>query len=109
MEPPAWIRDLWIGLAAVAGGVTALSFREWKQMRRAEILMVLFVGAAFAIFVAPWVAHAIFRLPVSDTRGTAAIVYIMGSGSNALLPWIITRFKRLWGNGLAARVEEPVE
>lgn len=106
MEHP-WLRDVWTGLAALAGGVTALSFREWRQMRTSEILMTVFVGVSFAIFVAPWVAHNLFGIGPNDTRAVAAVVYVMASGSNILVPVLIERFRRAFGANGVQKQEGP--
>ena len=85
-------------MAALAGAVTALAFRPWKKMSGMEIGLTLFVGFSFAIFVSPWVAHTIMRVPANEPRAASFITYIMGAGSNILLPYIIKRFERLLGS-----------
>lgn len=106
-QPPFSLRDLWMGLAALAGGITALSFREWRQMRTREILMTVFVGVSFAIFVAPWVAFRVFGIDDGDTQALAAIVYVMASGSNILVPVLIDWVRRSFGANGNRNKQEP--
>ncbi|WP_069338320.1 hypothetical protein [Sphingobium yanoikuyae] len=84
-------------MAALAGAVTALAFRPWKKMTGLEIALTLFVGFSFAIFVSPWVAHSIMQVPANEPRAASFITYVMGAGSNILLPRIIQFFERLLG------------
>lgn len=85
-------------MAALAGAVTALAFRPWKQMTRLEICLTLFVGFSFAIFVSPWVAHSVIHVPADEPRAASFITYVMGAGSNILLPKVIAFFERLLGS-----------
>ncbi|WIW88947.1 hypothetical protein K3M67_02915 [Sphingobium sp. V4] len=84
-------------MAALAGAVTALAFRPWKKMTGMEIGLTLFVGFSFAIFVSPWVAHSIIKVPAAEPRAASFITYIMGAGSNILLPRLIQLIERLLG------------
>ncbi|QJR01139.1 hypothetical protein HH800_02345 [Sphingobium yanoikuyae] len=84
-------------MAALAGAVTALAFRPWKKMTGVEVALTLFVGFSFAIFVSPWVAHSIMHVPADEPRAASFITYVMGAGSNILLPRIIQFFERLLG------------
>lgn len=83
-------------LAAFAGAVTALAFMKWKEMTYPEILLTLFVGASFAIFVTPWLANVALGIETEDARSVAAITYVMASGSNTFLPVIIRYLRRLF-------------
>jgi hypothetical protein len=74
-------------MAATAGSITALSMMKWKEMSGAEVALTLFVGAAFAIFVAPWAASKWLNIDYNtDMQGMCAIVYAAGSLSNVLIP-----------------------
>jgi hypothetical protein len=93
----------YVGLAAIAGAVTALSFRGWKEMSRTEIAMTLFVSSCFAVFVVPWLAYSWFG-PTPDIRAMAFAIYVGGSGSNTFLPMIFRWASKRLGNG-----EEPTK
>lgn len=89
---------LWIVLASLAGALTALSFRPFKDMSRIEIVLALFVGFSFAIFVGPWVVHWYFGTAQPDIRVTGAFFYLMASGSNALVPFFIRKMSNVIGS-----------
>lgn len=84
-------RYLWPFLASLAGSVTALSFRPFKTLGKWEIMLALFVGASFAFFVAPWVVYITFGHGPIDTRVAGAIFYLLASGSNILIPFMIKK------------------
>lgn len=88
------VRHGYLLMAAIAGSVTALSFKQWKSMSYGEIWLTLFVGASFAIFVAPLLAE---WLAIGSPRGVAALTYISASGSNVLIPVAIKWLKRVFG------------
>lgn len=91
------MRALYPVVASLAGAITALSFRPFRDMTKGEVFMALFVGASFAMFVGPW---AVKLLPISitsDIRLQAGIFYLMASGSNALIPMAIKWFGRVVG------------
>lgn len=87
----------WLGLAALAGAITALSFRPFKHMTRAEIIIAVFVGFSFAAFVGPWAAAVIFGDGPVDLRILGGVFYIMATGSNLLLPPLIRKVGELFG------------
>lgn len=91
-------RWLWPLLASLAGAVTALSFRSYKEMQTIDIVMVLVVGTTFAWFVSPWVAHTAFGYEPPGIRVVGALYYIMASGSNILLPFAINWAKKFFGS-----------
>lgn len=91
------LRIIYVLMAALAGAVTALAFLSWKEMSKTEIALTLFVGASFAIFVTPWIAHLAFGMNEADVRTIAGLTYITASGSNTLLPMLIKRMHRLIG------------
>lgn len=96
-------RWMWSLLASIAGAITALSFRPFQKLSKIEITMALFVGASFAMFVAPWVIQIIFGKDPIDVRVMGAIFYLMASGSNILIPFLIKKI----GVNLGYRDEEP--
>lgn len=96
-----FLRFGYITLAALAGAITALAFRSWREMTRAEIVLTLTAGFSFAIFVTPWLAESVFGVPTTNVRAIAALTYIFGSGSNILLPLVIRWIGRVFGNGEA--------
>ena len=91
------LRIIYVLMAALAGAVTALAFLSWREMTKTEIAMTLFVGASFAIFVTPWLAHIAFGMNQADVRTVAAMTYVTASGSNTLLPMLIKRLHKLIG------------
>ncbi len=88
------VRHGYLLMAAVAGSITALSFKQWKTMTGVEIALTLFVGASFAIFVTPLMAE---WMAIDSPRGVAALTYISASGSNVLIPVAIKWLKRVFG------------
>lgn len=91
-----FMRWVYIGMAAVAGAITALSFQQWRTMTRGEITMTLFVGAAFAILAVPYLAADVFNLSgfTESLRAACFITYVGGTCSNWLLPMLIKRVKK---------------
>ena len=83
-------------LAAFAGAVTALAFMKWKQMTWPEIVLTIFVGFAFAVFVTPWLARYMFGSNI-DVQTLSGLTYITASGSNTLLPMLIRWLRRSFG------------
>lgn len=92
------LKGAYIGMAAIAGAVTALALTQWKDLTRTEIAMTFVVGFSFAIFVTPWLASAVFGIDSSNVRAVAGLTYIFGSGSNILLPVIIRWVGRIVGH-----------
>jgi hypothetical protein len=84
-------------LASFAGALTALSFRPFKRMTTGEIALALFVGASFALFVGPLAAQWLFGKGPVDIRLFGAVLYVMASGSNILIPWVIRRIQAMLG------------
>jgi ABC-type uncharacterized transport system permease subunit len=96
-DPPLnWI---WTGLASIAGAITALSFRPFTTMSWWEIALALFVGASFAFFVGPLVVRMMFGSSEPDMRIVGAILYLLATGSNALIPMAIRWLGRMFGEG----------
>lgn len=88
---------IWTLLASFAGALTALSFRPFRDMAASEIVLALFVGASFAIFVGPWVAKMIFGDGPADIRILGAVFYVMASGSNILIPVLVRKLSAFFG------------
>lgn len=74
-----------------------MSFRPFAEMRAGEIILSLFVGASFAIFVGPWVVRMVFGAAPMDIRILGGIFYLMASGSNVLIPLLVRRLSGLVG------------
>ncbi len=91
------MRFLWPLLASLAGAITALSFRPYRDMRPIEIAMSLIVGTSFATFVGPLAAVWIFGTGPVDIRMLGATFYLMASGSNVLIPLAIRKLSGFFG------------
>jgi hypothetical protein len=91
------VRLIYAAMAAFAGSVTALAFTRWKEMSRGEVALAVFTGFSFAMFVTPWIAHAIMGIPETDGRAISGLTYVFAAGSNALLPTLIHKLNRLMG------------
>jgi hypothetical protein len=101
------LRTAYVGMAAIAGAVTALAFQKWKEMTPTEIVLTLVVGASFAIFVVPLILHLAFGLNETDIRTIAGITYISASGSNTLIPLAIRWLGRVFGADVGNTGEKP--
>lgn len=88
------LRGAYLALAALAGSITALSVRNWKEMTRSEILLTLFVGFSFAWFVTPWLAHSVLGVAEDGLRKISALTYIFAAGTNSILPMLIRSIQR---------------
>lgn len=94
-----WVKIIYPIMAAIAGAVTALAFLKWKEMETREVVLTLFVGASFAIFVTPWLAHMILGDAAHSPQAIAGLTYVTASGSNTLLPLVIRWLGRVFGEG----------
>ena len=92
-----WYRLAWPLLASLAGAITALSFRPYKNMTWTEITMSLVVGTSFATFVGPLAATWIYGTGPVDIRMLGATFYLMASGSNVLIPLAIRKLTKAAG------------
>ncbi len=81
----------WLCLAALAGAITALSFRQFQPLSVRERVMLVFVGFVFAIFVGPLIVGWILPHEQGDSRIVGALYYLIAAGSNWLLPATIDR------------------
>lgn len=88
---------LWTILASIAGALTALSVRPFAQMSKTEITLALFVGASFAVFVGPWAVHLIYGSEPIDLRIMGGVFYLMASGSNVLIPFLVRKLGTMFG------------
>ncbi len=88
---------LWAILASVAGALTALSYRPFEKMTKAEIFFSVFVGASFAIFVGPWVVKLVFGADPIDLRLQGALYYLLATGSNVLVPLLVRKLSGFFG------------
>ena len=95
------LRLLWPLLASLAGAITALSFRPYRNMKVIEITMSLIVGTSFATFVGPLAAVWIFGNGPVDIRMLGATFYLMASGSNVLIPLAIRKLSSFLGTEAA--------
>lgn len=77
---------MWTLLAALAGALTALSYRPFRDMTVLDVALALFVGASFAIFAGPWFVRIILGSGQQDARMIGALYYGLASGSNVLIP-----------------------
>lgn len=94
------IRNVWIFLAALAGGVTALAFMNHREMSRTDIAMTVFVGTTFSLFVVPWLANKAFGVAVDDIRGIVACCYIGAAGAYTFIPAIVKKVRSGKGDTL---------
>lgn len=94
------LRNMWIFLAALAGGVTALAFLNHREMSRNEIALTVFVGTTFSLFVVPWLAHRMLGIGIDDTRGIVACCYIGAAGAYTFIPAIVKRVRNGKGDTL---------
>lgn len=101
-EQQVFLRYGYLVLAAMAGAITALSFSRWSELSKAEIGITLFAGFSFAVFVTPWAAESLLGMDDNNVRGVAALTYILGSGSNILLPMFIRWTGKAFGNGVSS-------
>lgn len=88
---------IWPLLASLAGALTALSFRPFKDMTRSEITLAMAVGTSFAMFVGPLAAWWIFGTGPVDFRIFGGVLYLMASGSNILIPLAVRKLGQLFG------------
>jgi len=94
------LRNVWMFLAALAGGVTALAFMNHRTMSRTDIALTVFVGTTFSLFVVPWLANKALGVAVDDIRGIVACCYIGAAGAYTFIPAIVKRFRNGKGETL---------
>lgn len=104
-----WALWLWTTLAALGGGVSALSFRPYKRMTRGEIFLSLVVSSTFALFVGPLVAQWMFGTNPVDVRLMGAVLWLMAAGAHFLIPLAIRRFGAAIGTTDASKAPAPSE
>jgi len=91
-----WWANLYLMFAAFCGSVTSLSLMQWKTMERKEVMLTLFVGTTFSVFVAPFIAAAVFNIDIEKLRAMCFVMYVGATGANAFLPAIIKRIVRFF-------------
>jgi hypothetical protein len=91
------MRVLYPIVASIAGSITALGFRPFKEMAPIEIGMTLFIGAAFAYFCGPLAVKAAQSLTGDDVRLQGGIFYLLATGSNAFIPLAVRWGARTFG------------
>jgi len=67
-------------------------------MERKEVLLTLFVGTTFSVFMVPFIATSIFHVENSNLRAICAAMYFGATGANAFIPYLIKRFTRDQGD-----------
>lgn len=87
---PLW-RLLYIFLAALAGGISALAFMPVKTMLWWEIWLTVFVGTTFSLFVVPAIVQPVFGVNVDNIRFVVACCYIGAAGAFTFIPVLIKR------------------
>jgi len=97
---------LYIGMATIAGSITALSLLPWRTMQWPEIVLTLFVGSSFAAFAVPYLVGEIAGVDLDNLRAACFFTYLGATGANAFLPVLIRRSKsvleRIFGKEDAA-------
>lgn len=93
------IKYLYIPLAALAGAISSLGARRWRNMSKGKIALAILMGSTFALFVTPWVAHEYIGVKEDDARAIVALTYLFAIAAHLILPWIIHRLERLIGTG----------
>lgn len=82
---------VWLCLAALAGAVTALSFKQFQALTVRERIMMVFVGFVFAIFVGPLIVGWILPNAQADSKAVGALYFLIAAGAHSLIPWTIER------------------
>lgn len=78
------MRVAYLMMAAMAGGITALSVQPYAGMSRSQVVLTVFTSAMTAIFIGPLVVTAILGAS-ADLRLQAGIFYIVATGNNAFV------------------------
>lgn len=91
------MRHVYILMAAIAGAITALSMLRWKEMSWSEIMLTVFVGTTFAIFLVPWAASSILKVSYDGLQTICGLTYLGGTCANALLPRVIRKVSKVAG------------
>lgn len=88
---------LYLFMAAIAGSVSSLSMRKYRDMSAVDIVLSLFVGGAFAIFVTPLILGPTVGVGAVTTEKVAGITYVMACGWNILMPFAIAKIRSMFG------------
>lgn len=92
-----WLREIYVGVASIAGAITALSFKKWQAMSSIEVVFGLLVGASFAWFVTPLIVEKIASPSPENVRITAGLTYLVAAGSNVIMPLMIGQLRKRLG------------
>ncbi len=87
---------LWVTLATIAGAITSLTLRPYREMPAIEIALALFVSATFAMFVGSPIAAEAARWwggGKVDLRAFGLVMWVMAAGAHFLIPVVIGRAK----------------
>lgn len=94
-------------LASLAGSITSLYFRPFKDMEKKDIYVSVFVGMSFAYFLGPWATNLIFGKGPVDYQLQGGLYYLMATGSNVFIPLAIKKFAGLLGFASVKEEERP--
>ncbi len=81
----------WLGLASMAGAITALAFKQFQPLAPRERALLVFVGFVFAIFVGPLIVNWLVPGERQSSRIVGAMYYMIAAGANWVLPWVLER------------------
>lgn len=90
-DTDALLKFVWIGLASLAGAITALAFKQFQPLTPKQRAMLVFVGFVFAIFVGPLIVGWILPDEKGSSRVVGALYYLIAAGANWMLPWSLER------------------
>lgn len=97
-NPIVW---LWIILASLAGSVTSIAFRPYKEMSWKDIVLAFIVSSTFAIFVgsaiAEYVAVKLFGKGPINLKAYGAVMWFMAAAAYFIIPVLFARAKRWVG------------
>lgn len=97
-NPLVWA---WLVLASLAGAVTSIAFRPYKDMTWRDILLAFVVSSTFAIFVgsaiAEWVAVKLLGGGQINLRVYGAVMWFMAAAAYFIIPVLFARAKRWVG------------
>lgn len=94
MDDSPWQRVVYIGMAAVAGAITALSLMDRARMTRWDMVLTVFVGTSFALFAVPYLTADVLHLERSTLSAACGLTYLGGTFGNALIPPLLRKLKK---------------
>lgn len=92
-----FLRTGYILMAAIAGGITAQTFKKrWESLSLFQQVVGVFISASFSIFVSPLMVRSACRAmgSVPSDELFAAVVWISAAGSGVLIPACIRKLER---------------